>query len=356
MSGLRTTILLICTGRMLYLFYRLIDACLLSDGFSNTRLPRCCPVLNLRSIEKTYKSQFEVDDWAAAEIAIKNLICSDETSGHEGLGAKVYTGDMAESASPADPIFWFIHPTLERLLHYKLLSGGFVHTKWPSDPFAEYVCTRPTCFNQTLQKRGDWEDCCLGHFEGDSLMDPDFNDRTVKMGPTNAETILGTDPTGSDTYVNTYIYDHFDWNHCTEDFSAISFNQLTAMQESYRRRLLSKSELEQPVGDATEAERAVAPENIVAHGRDVKDVEVDGDAHGDLLEDRKEILLWPSDDVLSTTTSALQLARRDWKTRSRLSLGENIGDNWPTAADFDGAGPDRIMPVDVGRARLHRKT
>ena len=52
----------------------------------------------------------------------------------------MYAGDHIESASPADPSFWVIHPTLERLLHAKLLSGGFEEERWASDPTGDFVC------------------------------------------------------------------------------------------------------------------------------------------------------------------------------------------------------------------------
>lgn len=50
-------------------------------------------------------------------------------------------GDHIESASPADPSFWVIHPTLERLLHAKLLSGGFADESWAVDQTNDFVCS-----------------------------------------------------------------------------------------------------------------------------------------------------------------------------------------------------------------------
>ena len=51
------------------------------------------------------------------------------------------SGDHIESASPADPSFWVIHPTLERLLHAKLLSGGFADESWAADQIDDFVCS-----------------------------------------------------------------------------------------------------------------------------------------------------------------------------------------------------------------------
>eukprot|EP01034_Spumella_vulgaris_P037635 gene37635-46430_t len=47
---------------------------------------------------------------AGAEDAWLNFICDG------GDGGRIFPGDHLESASPADPSFWVIHPTLERLL------------------------------------------------------------------------------------------------------------------------------------------------------------------------------------------------------------------------------------------------
>jgi hypothetical protein len=38
-----------------------------------------------------------------------------------GDASKIFSGDHLESASPADPSFWVIHPTLERLFLAKLI-------------------------------------------------------------------------------------------------------------------------------------------------------------------------------------------------------------------------------------------
>jgi hypothetical protein len=40
--------------------------------------------------------------------------------------------------SSADPSFWVIHPTLERLFQEKLLSGGFQNEKWAHNEYEEY--------------------------------------------------------------------------------------------------------------------------------------------------------------------------------------------------------------------------
>ena len=37
--------------------------------------------------------------------------------------SSIIEGEMIESSSPADPLFWMVHPVLERLLSAKRLPG-----------------------------------------------------------------------------------------------------------------------------------------------------------------------------------------------------------------------------------------
>ena len=68
----------------------------------------------------------------------------------EGDGAKVFVGDHLESASPADPSFWVIHPTLERLLHARYMAG-FSTENWPSDAQDDYVCDKSACYEDGVK-------------------------------------------------------------------------------------------------------------------------------------------------------------------------------------------------------------
>lgn len=144
-----------------------------------------------------------------AEDAWLNFICG----GDAGL---VFTGDHLESASPADPSFWVIHPTIERVLHAKFMSGGFETETWATDATNDYVCNRPRCFNSTTGTKDYYSDCCYGHYENDRLMDAISGNRFEGVGPTNAEMVAAMDPRG-DTYSMPYVYDKFTWDHCEED-------------------------------------------------------------------------------------------------------------------------------------------
>lgn len=138
--------------------------------------------------------------------AFKDFICT-------GDAYKIFGGDHLESASPADPSFWFIHPTLERLYQAKLMAGGFDTTEWPTDPSTEYVCGHHECFDSDYGGYGAWDTCCYGHYQDDQYMDFTVGLRSAHTGATNREIFSWTDPTSSDYGMN-YIYDKFDWSHC----------------------------------------------------------------------------------------------------------------------------------------------
>jgi hypothetical protein len=149
-----------------------------------------------------------------AEDAWLNFICDGGDAG------AVFTGDHLESASPADPSFWVIHPTLERLLHAKLMAGGFPTEDWATDEKNDYVCNRPRCFNASTGEKDYYEDCCYGHFEDDRLLNAISGNRFDKVGPTNGDVLKSTDPRLS-TYSMPYIYDSFSWSHCDEDIEGL---------------------------------------------------------------------------------------------------------------------------------------
>lgn len=56
--------------------------------------------------------------------------------------------------------FWPIHPTQERLLHARLLSGGFDDFEWPTDPLNDYICDKSQCFEDGT--KDSFDECCYG--------------------------------------------------------------------------------------------------------------------------------------------------------------------------------------------------
>lgn len=142
-----------------------------------------------------------------------------------GNASRVFGGDHAESASPSDPSFWPIHPTLERLLHAKMIAGGFNTSGWDSE--ADDACIRSSCYENG--ESDTWEECCYGHFEDSQMLDFVTGSKEKYFGPTNGDTYSSTDPTNS-AYSMTYIYDGFSWDHCEEDFGFEDL--LTSMYEA----------------------------------------------------------------------------------------------------------------------------
>ena len=137
----------------------------------------------------------------------------------EGDAWKVFSGDHLESASPADPSFWPVHGTLERLLQVKFMAGGFPTSTWPSDATAGYVCDKNSCYEPSYGDGYDYYDeCCQGHYENDQLLDFVSGDRYNGYGYTNKEILDMTNPT---SYSMPYIYDNFQWDHCDDDFNAL---------------------------------------------------------------------------------------------------------------------------------------
>lgn len=110
------------------------------------------------------------------------------------------------------------HPTLERLLHTKLMVGGFETTAWGVDSEEDSVCIRYECYENN--EYGKWDECCYGHFENDQMLDFINGIKENYVGPTNGEIVAATDPTSSN-YSMPYIYDDFSWGHCSDDFASL---------------------------------------------------------------------------------------------------------------------------------------
>ena len=153
--------------------------------------------------------QMDTEDW----VKWRDFICTGDAS-------LIFVGDHLESASPSDPSFWVIHPTQERLLQAKYIGGGWDSTYWPSDSKNEYVCDKSECYESDYGSKDYYSECCYGHYENDQLLDFENGDKTKGIGPTNGQIMADTNP-NSLTYAMPYIYQHFMWNHCDEDFESM---------------------------------------------------------------------------------------------------------------------------------------
>jgi hypothetical protein len=150
----------------------------------------------------------------------------------EGDAFRIFVGDHLESASPADPSFWVIHPTQERLLQAKYIGGGWDSTYWPTDSRNEYVCDKAECYESDYGNKDYYSECCYGHYENDQLMDFESGDKTKGVGPTNGQIMADTNP-NSMSYAMPYIYQHFKWDHCTgQDFEKMLTGTSTSSEDS----------------------------------------------------------------------------------------------------------------------------
>jgi hypothetical protein len=163
------------------------------------------------SLKSYLPTDLSEDGWQAWQ----DFIC-------HGEAHKIFVGDHLESASPADPSFWPVHPTLERLYQAKMMAGGFADTTWPdsTDGSTEnYICDRWQCFEKTESPFwGKYSECCSGHFKDDGLLDFESGDRDGMLtegmgGMVNTEILAASDPTNKD-YSMPYVFDHFQWDHC----------------------------------------------------------------------------------------------------------------------------------------------
>jgi hypothetical protein len=145
------------------------------------------------------------------ETYLESFICG-------GGLSKIYVGDHLEAASPSDPSFWVIHPTLERLTHAKLMSGGFVNETWASNAESDFVCALSECYDDATDTTGYFPTCCYGHYEDDRMYNAFTGSREDYIGVTNAEMVNATDPR-STSYSMNYIYDKFTWPHCENEFN-----------------------------------------------------------------------------------------------------------------------------------------
>ena len=174
-------------------------------------------------LEGTYNS-------STSEPAIRDFlgafICSDEFS-------KMYVGDHYESSSMSDPSFWVMHPTLERLTHAKLLSGGFDDETWSTDPVNDFVCTKSSCYDEVLDESDYFADCCYGHYEYDQMYNGFKGTRDDYFGITNHEAFVSTDPRNASSYAMSYIYNDFTFDHCSKTDYDVDGLLVTLYTESF---------------------------------------------------------------------------------------------------------------------------
>jgi hypothetical protein len=206
-----------------------------------------------QKLSKYVPDTMEDEGWNAW----KDFIC-------EGDGWKIFSGDHLESASPADPSFWSIHPTLERLMHAKTMAGGFEDETgdWQADSVDGEVCDKAECYLEDEGERGRFDDCCLGHNENDATLNFVTGVKTEQWGETNRQILDNTNPTSA-TYAMPYIYDTFTWDHCDEDFEDVltKVHSGIVVEVEEKQSLLGPDETE-VVSDPSVQPQTVQPTSV----------------------------------------------------------------------------------------------
>jgi hypothetical protein len=133
----------------------------------------------------------------------------------------VVEGEMLEAASPADILFWVIHPTIERILSAKRLGAGFAGneiTRWTEEEWYAY-----SYYSLEENENVYWPEAytCMGHNATDSVLPStlQFLDGFMEMADTDADGIVtnweyyvAIDPNNKDGV--DYVFDTFEWSHC----------------------------------------------------------------------------------------------------------------------------------------------
>ena len=97
------------------------------------------------------------------------------------------------------------------------MAGGFSDVAWATDAQNDFVCDKAECYMEDYGGFGYWAECCYGHFENDKMLDFVTGNRTNHYGDTNSAIMKATDPSSADYSMN-YIYDDFDWSHCSPSY------------------------------------------------------------------------------------------------------------------------------------------
>ena len=150
-------------------------------------------------------------------------------------------GDMFTSAAPADPLFWPIHTTAERLVHYRRLLAKSGAKDFVQDWRYEHNMAGGTTFITPPSDTGvvcDWsgvddanpmpvcvEGTCPGHGVDDDLPFGNFTGADDEPDPyTNIDFYEFSAP---DNDALPYLYDNFAYEHCAAlgyDFRPSGYN------------------------------------------------------------------------------------------------------------------------------------
>jgi len=138
-------------------------------------------------------------------------------------------GEMLESSSPIDILFWVIHPTIERLLAAKRVNayveyGGTPIYKWPTIDGSQETWYSFSYFSLEENENVYWPESytCTGHDASDAALPAslpwldgfeEFADTDGDGIVTNWEYYIAINPNNGDGL--DYVFDNFEWSHCS---------------------------------------------------------------------------------------------------------------------------------------------
>jgi hypothetical protein len=139
-------------------------------------------------------------------------------------------GEMLESSSPIDILFWVIHPTIERLLSAKRVNayvdyGGSQIYRWATQDGSEETWYSFSYFSLEENENKYWTESytCTGHDANDAALPASlpwldgFEELADTDGDgivTNWEYYLAINPNNEDGL--DYIFADFEWSHCED--------------------------------------------------------------------------------------------------------------------------------------------
>lgn len=139
-------------------------------------------------------------------------------------------GEMLESSSPIDILFWVIHPTIERLLSAKRVNayvdyGGSQIYRWATQDGSEETWYSFSYFSLEENENKYWAEAytCTGHDANDAALPASlpwldgFEELADTDGDgiiTNWEYYLAINPNNEDGL--DYIFADFEWSHCED--------------------------------------------------------------------------------------------------------------------------------------------
>lgn len=148
----------------------------------------------------------------------------------------IIEGEMLEAASPADIIFWVIHPTIERVLAAKRVEAGVTFGNTAFTRFDTIDGSEEEWYSYSYYSLEEGENkyyteayTCTGHAADDAALPASlpwldgfeaYADTDGNGVISNYEYYLALNP--NDVNGVDYVFDNFEWSHCDGKISTYS--------------------------------------------------------------------------------------------------------------------------------------